>query len=98
MNLNELIPTEELCTRYRVEHTFIRSLNESGLLEVITIEQREYVHCDKIGEFEKMQRLHYDLEINMEGLEAIHHLLRQLTKLQKKNQELRNRLGIYEKL
>lgn len=98
MNLNELIPTEELCARYRVEHRFIRSLDESGLLEVIRIEQREYVHCDKIGEFEKMHRLHYDLEINLEGLEAIYHLLRQVKKLQKKNQELRNRLGIYEGL
>lgn len=98
MNLNELITTEELCTRYKVEHTFITSLDESGLLEVIRIEQREYVHCDKIGEFEKMHRLHYDLNINLEGLEAIQHLLKQLKKLQKKNLELRNRLGIYERL
>lgn len=97
MNFNELITTEELCTRYQVEHTFIRSLNESGLLEVIRIEKREYVHCDKIRDFEKMHRLHYDLEINMEGLEAINHLLKQVKKLQKKNQELRNRLGIYER-
>ncbi|QED38324.1 MerR family transcriptional regulator [Antarcticibacterium arcticum] len=96
MNLEELIATEELCERYKVEHTFIRSLSESGLIEIITIEQREYVHCDRMAEFEKMRRLHYDLEINLEGLEAVHHLLNQLRELQKTNRKLQNRLNLYE--
>ncbi|WP_010227498.1 chaperone modulator CbpM [Gillisia marina] len=96
MNLDKLIATEELCERYSVEHTFIRSLNNSGLLEVITVEKREYVHCDKMADFEKMLRLHYDLEINLEGLEAIKHLLEKLNDLKKENLALRNRLEIYE--
>ena len=97
MNLKDLIATDEICTRYRVERTFIQSLNESGLLEVVRIEQIEYLHCDKIGEFEKMHRLHHDLNINLEGIEAIQHLLRQVKQLQKDNRKLRNRLSIFEK-
>lgn len=97
MNLKDLIATDEICTRYRVERTFIQSLNESGLIEVIRVEQREYLHCDKIGEFEKMHRLHHDLNINVEGLEAIQHLLKQVKQLQKDNRKLRNRLSIFEK-
>lgn len=96
MNLEDLIATEDLCKRYKVEHTFIRSLNESGLIEVITIERREYIPGDKITDFEKMRRLHYELNINLEGLEAVQHLLKQVVKLQKKNQQLKNRLSIYE--
>lgn len=96
MNLEDLIATEELCERYKVEHTFIRSLNESGLIEVITIERREYIPGNKMAEFEKMCRLHYELNINIEGLEAVQHLLKQLTKLQEKNRQLRNRLDLYE--
>jgi hypothetical protein len=96
MNLDQLIATEELCERYSVEHTFIRSLSHSGLLEVITVEKREYVHCDKMADFEKMLRLHYDLEINFEGLEAIKHLLEKLSDLKEENLALRNRLGLYE--
>jgi hypothetical protein len=96
MNLNDLIEIDELCVRYKVEHTFISSLNESGLIEVISLEQKEYVHCDKIAEFEKMHRLYYDLNINMEGLEAIQHLLQKLKELQKTNLKLQNRLNRYE--
>ncbi len=97
MNLKDLIATDEICTKYRVERTFIQSLNESGLLEVIKIEHTEYLHCDKIGEFEKMHRLHRDLNINLEGIEAIQHLLKQIKQLQKDNRKLRNRLSIFEK-
>ncbi len=96
MNLEELIATEELCERYRVEHTFIRSLNKSGLIEVIIVEKREYVHCDNMANFEKLMRLHFDLDINLEGLEAIKHLLDRQNELKEENLALRNRLGLYE--
>ncbi len=96
MNLEELIATDQLCEKYKVEHTFLRSLGDSGLIEIIKVEQKEYVHCDAMAEFEKMRRLHYELEINLEGLEAIQHLLEQVVRLQKKNRELRNRLDLFE--
>jgi hypothetical protein len=96
MNLNDLIAIDELCIRYKVEYTFIRSLSESGLIEMISLEQTEYLHCDKISEFEKMHRLYHDLNINLEGLEAIQHLLEKLKELQKTNLKLKNRLNLYE--
>ncbi len=96
MNLEDLIATDELCERYKVEHTFIKSLSESGLMEIITIEHREYVPCERVAEFEKMRRLHYELNINMEGIEAVQHLLNQVIELQKMNLKLKNRLSLYE--
>jgi hypothetical protein len=96
MNLEDLIPTDEICTRYKVERTFVSSLYESGLIQIITVEETQYVHCDEISAFERLRRLHYELDINLEGLEAIQHLLGQVKKLQKQNRELKNRLGLYE--
>ncbi|WP_372920357.1 chaperone modulator CbpM [Salegentibacter sp.] len=96
MNLEDLIPTEEICTRYKVEHTFISSLSQSGLIRIVTVEKTEYVPSEEITEFEKLRRLHYELNINIEGLEAIYHLLKQVEKLQKQNRKLKNRLGLYE--
>lgn len=96
MNLDDLIATDEICIRYQVERTFITSLYESGLIELVRIEQQEYIPSDKISEFEKMRRLHYELDINIEGLQAVQHLLEQLKELQKRNIQLRNRLNLYE--
>ncbi len=96
MRKDDLIPAEEICVRYKVERQFVSSLYESGIIEVVTIEETEYVHCDHLAEFEKMMRLHHELDINMEGLEAINHLLKQIQELQKNNRLLKNRLGLYE--
>ncbi|MGA8854173.1 MAG: chaperone modulator CbpM [Christiangramia sp.] len=96
MRKDDLIPAEEICIRYKVERQFVSSLYESGIIEVVTIEETEYVHCDHLAEFEKMMRLHHELDINMEGLEAINHLLKQIQELQKNNRLLKNRLGLYE--
>lgn len=93
---DDLIPAEEICSLYKVERTFISSLYESGLIEIVTVERKEYLPCDHLRNFEKMMRLHKDLNINVEGLEAIHHLLDQVQKLQKQNVRLRNRLSLYE--
>ncbi|TBW27868.1 chaperone modulator CbpM [Gramella sp. KN1008] len=96
MKKEDLIPAEEICIRYEVEHQFVSSLSEIGIIEIITIEDAEYVHCDYLGDFEKMIRLHRDLDINLEGLEAINHLLKRIRELQKDNRRLKNRLGLYE--
>jgi len=40
--------------------------------------------------------LHYDLDINMEGMESINHMLEQIDSLQQEIVRLRNRLRIYE--
>ncbi|AVR44980.1 MerR family transcriptional regulator [Christiangramia fulva] len=96
MRKDNLIPAKEICIRYKVERQFVSTLFESGIIEIVKIEETEYIPDEQLGEFERMIRLSRDLEINMEGLEAIHHLLRQIEKLQKDNRRLRNRLGLYE--
>lgn len=96
MKREDLIPAEEICIRYKVERQFVHSLSESGIIKVVIIEKTEYIPHDSLTNFEKMIRLSRDLEINLEGLEAIHHLLRQIEKLQKDNRRLKNRLGLYE--
>lgn len=96
MRKEDLIAAEEICVRYKVERRFLSFLSESGIIEVVRVEETEYVPHDYLSEFERMNRLYHDLDINLEGLEAIHHLLKQIEKLQKDNRRLRNRLGLYE--
>ncbi|MDX1543051.1 MAG: chaperone modulator CbpM [Christiangramia sp.] len=96
MKKDNLIPAEEICIRYKVERKFVSSLFESGIIEIVKIEETEYIPDEHLSEFERMIRLSRDLEINLEGLEAIHHLLQQIDKLQQDNRRLRNRLGLYE--
>ncbi len=96
MKNEDLIPADEICVRYKVEREFVFSLYESGIIDIVTIKETAYIPYDHLTAFEKMIRLHKELDINLEGLEAINHLLRQIQKLQDDNLRLRNRLGLYE--
>ena len=96
MNQAHLISTEEFCTHYKVEYSFIDSLDRYGLIEITRIDENAFIDTDKLSELEKLVRLHYDLEINVEGIEAITYLLNRVNNLQQEINSLKDRLSIYE--
>lgn len=96
MENEEMIRIELICTGYNVEPSFIDSLQDFGLIEIRTVDENKFLDATKIDDLEKMIRLHYDLDINLEGIETIFHLLHQIEQLQENLNEMRNRLMRYE--
>jgi hypothetical protein len=96
MQDEDLILTVEFCRHYQVEPSFVQSLGEYGLIELREVDDQEYIHKDALHELEKFIHLHYDLNINIEGLDAIEHLLQRVKDMQHELTMLRNRLRSYE--
>lgn len=96
MENDELIRVEVICSSYNVEPSFMDALFESGLIEVTMIEDTRFVDLSKMNDLEKMIRLHYDLDINLEGIETISHLLDRMYRLQDEINLMRNRLRFFE--
>jgi hypothetical protein len=96
MNEQQLIPAQEFCLHHQVEIEFIYSLREYGLIRVINNEGNEYLSSEELNELEKIIRLHYDLNVNMEGIDVVLNLLRQLEDTQHEMNELRNQLRFYK--
>lgn len=98
METRALIPIELVCEHYSVSVSFINTLQEYQLIELTMKKGGFYIHKTQIKEVEKMARLHYDLEINIEGIDAIYNLLEQVNSLKKEVVSLHNRLRLYEDL
>jgi hypothetical protein len=96
MEKEQLISIQQFCTHYNIEFSFLDSLQEFGLLEIVTIEETRFLPIEKIKDIEQFIRMHYELDINLEGIDAISHLLRQMTTLQQEIITLRNRLNRHE--
>ena len=96
MEPNRYISITEFCNCHHIEYSFINSLSESGLLEIIVVEEDEFIEREQLRELEKMMRLHYDLEINIQGIDAINNLLNKVSQLQDEVRFLQNRLKRYE--
>lgn len=96
IHTENLVPLHQLSLHLKIEMSFFDRLNETGLIEIITIEQTLYVHQDKMQDLEKMIRMHHELEINIEGIDIIFNLLAKIEEQQRQLSSLRGRLGLYE--
>lgn len=91
--MGERISREELVKIYNIEITFFDELVDSGLLNIHTDDEIRYLMYEDLPTFERFTNWHYDLEINLPGLEVIHDMLGKMEDLKKKNRELMNKLS-----
>ena len=91
-----LIDAQLCCTHYNIEYSFIDSLQQYGLLHISTVKEERFIPSNELQKLEKLIRLHYDLDINLEGIEAISYLLDKVENMQFEMTQIRNRLRLYE--
>jgi hypothetical protein len=96
MNTKDLIPISRFCKIYEIEFSFINSLNDFGLIELVYIDKDEFIELEKIREVERIIRLHNDLGVNFEGIDIITNLMRKINALQNKLHTIENQLDIYK--
>ena len=96
MQTEELIPATEFCVYHNIDYSFISSLKESGLIEITTIEEQTYLPVSQLTDLERFVRLHYEMDVNLEGIETINYLLVRLNEMQHQITLLSNRLRVYE--
>lgn len=93
MEDEQLIPADVICTHHHIEYNFISSLESAGLIAVTTVEGRSFIHPSELQELEKFICFHYELDINLEGIEAIAALLQRVRCLQKEVEQLREQVS-----
>lgn len=93
MDNENLIPAKDLCMYHNIEYSFIHDLEDSGLISVTSVQKEIYIPEEEMQKVERFIRLHYDLDINVEGLETISYLLERMEKLQREIVLLKNRVG-----
>jgi uncharacterized membrane protein YjjP (DUF1212 family) len=96
METTNLISIHQFCSHYNVPVDFIKALQDYDLVEVTITKNEIYLQTNQLNDIEKIMRLYYDLEINLEGIDAIYNLLKQVESLQKEITQLNNKLDFYE--
>jgi len=93
MSSESLIRIETLMDHYSIEPAFLSFLEEMQIVSIVVMEEEKFMDESEIPGLERMLRLHYDLGINYEGLDAISHLLKRMTEMERQIRELKNRLS-----
>ena len=90
------IQIDHLCAHYEVEVAFFESLNDFGLIQLVTVQEQPCIPEESLHDLEKMLRLHRELDINFEGIDTIFHLLNRIETLQQELEAVKGRLRLYE--
>jgi hypothetical protein len=96
MQTDYLIDIDEFCANHNIEISFISSLEQTGLIKIKTIKETGFIDPKQLLQLEKIVRLYYELDINLEGIETINYLLQRINSMHDENIMLRNRLRLYE--
>ena len=92
MPKNNLILIQQFCLHHQIEMTFIDAIQAQGLISVQVVDDDKYISDADLKELEKMVEFHFDLGINLEGIEVVHQLLIQNDSLRKKLEVAHQRL------
>lgn len=96
MAREELVSANDFCTHHRIEISFLQSLHEFGLIELSREENHLFLHSTELDSIERMMRLHYELAVNLEGIDVIKNLLDQVDNMHRELTGLKNKLRFYE--
>jgi len=96
MQADNFVLIDHYCEYTQTPVDFIYSLEEYGLIEIKKIESNVYVESHDIVEIERIGRLQNDLGINLEGIDALNHMIQKLDQLEYELKLVKNRLKIYE--
>lgn len=96
MEKENYILVRHYCERTQIPDAFIDALNEYGLIKCKQIEMEVYILDEEIPEIERFDRLHNDLGINLEGIDALNHMLSRIRNMENEVNTLRKRLRLYE--
>ena len=92
----ELFAITTYCILHGIDHTFINSLRDEGLISITLENDDEYIEEEQLPDLEIYTRWHHDMGINTEGIDVIRHLVKRLREVQIELNSLKNRLKFYE--
>lgn len=96
---NKKLLYNECIKIYNVDEAFIDSLEDSGLVSISTDEYNErFIEVEELADLEQFMRWYYDLNINVEGIEALYHMLDRVKSMQEELDRLQNEIRFYKSL
>lgn len=96
MPKEQLISVSAFCTHFNIDHSFIIRLVELDCVQIIIIENEDFLSNDDLATLERMIRIKTEFGVNPEGLEIIEHLLTKVMVLQEKVSDLEEQLTSYQ--
>ncbi|MEO6670938.1 MAG: chaperone modulator CbpM [Ferruginibacter sp.] len=95
MAAQKLVAIKEFCLHHNISNDLINQLHQYEIIELVTVKRTRFIAEKNLQSLEKIVRLYNDLQVNVEGIQTILHLLASLEKKEAELYTLRNQLEFY---
>ena len=95
MKTKKLIAVDEFCKSNDIEISFVNSLEQNGLIEITKIEEIGFFNLEQLQKLDRYIRFYYELNINLDGIDAIKHLFRRVNEMCDKITAIQNKQYLY---
>jgi len=95
MQVENMIVLNEFCSSHDIDISFVQSLEDNGLIEIIIVDQAMCITAEELPRLERIVRLHDELDINLEGIDVINYLLQRIEEMRQEIITLKNQLSFY---
>lgn len=89
------IALHTFCVSNNIPESFIEQLSTYELIEVIEIDSVKQIKTTELEKVQRLMRLHYDLNVNLEGIDIINNLLDRIQSLEETIRVLENENAFY---
>lgn len=96
METTGFIEAERFCLIHNIDVSFVAALSDYGVIETRRNEHLIMIPDSELPPLERFIRLYAEMDINVEGIHAIAHLLKRMRTMEEEILRLRRRLAIYE--
>lgn len=86
------------CRNHKIDYEFIEILQQNGLIQTSIESGNLLIPEEELPQLEKIIRLHFDLNINLEGIEVVNYLLHKIENMQQQLVQLENQVALYESI
>ncbi len=88
----------EYCRWSETEPAFLEELESEGLIQVSIRETQKYIDEEQLDRLERFRRWHYEMDVNVQGIDAMHYLVGKIERLNREVRHLEARLKLHERL
>lgn len=92
-----IIKITEYCNYCQADLDFVDSLEKVGLIETSVIKGERFIHEDQLPDLDRYANWHYEMDINIEGIDALRNAVEKMHQLQSEISYLKEKLRIYER-
>lgn len=96
METINMVLIDHFCSNCGVDISFVTLLNDYGIVDITVVNDKKYISNEQLKKVERALYFHNELNINMEGIDVIHHLLHQIGDLQEELRIANNKLDLLD--